>query len=132
MNKYIIALCDHALHAGLICPEDRTWAVNGLLQVMALDEFEEVSPVQAPLHEILNAMTQNAVDRGLCDDNQVARDLFDTKIMGVLTPAPREVRAIFNALYEKDPLKATDWFYAFSQDTNYIRRDRIAKAKKWR
>ena len=132
MNQYIYALCDHALRAGLICPEDRTWAINGILQVMGLDEIEAAEPAKAPLHEILDALTQNAVARGLCDDNQVARDLFDTKLMGVLTPAPREVRAIFNALYEKDPQKATDWFYAFSQDTNYIRRDRIERDRKWK
>ena len=132
MNKYIIALCDHALRTGLICSEDRTWAINNLLQVMALDEVDPSEAVQAPLHEILDALTQNAVERGLCDDNQVARDLFDTKLMGVLTPAPREVRSIFRALYEKDPVKATDWFYAFSQDTNYIRRDRIQKDVKWK
>jgi len=132
MNKYIFALCDHALKTGLILPEDKTWAVNGILQVMALDEAEETTPVCAPLHEILEALTEDAVRRGICDDNQVARDLFDTKLMGVLTPAPREVRAIFRELFEKDPVKATDWFYKFSQDTNYIRRDRIAKDMKWK
>ena len=132
MNKYIFALCEHALKTGLILPEDKTWAVNGILQVMALDEAEEVAPVSAPLHEILEALTEDAVRRGICDDNQVARDLFDTKLMGVLTPAPREVRAIFKELFENDPVKATDWFYKFSQDTNYIRRDRIAKDMKWK
>ena len=52
-----------------------------------------------PLHEILDALTEDAVKWGLCDDNQVAPDLFDTKLMGALTPAPREVRAIFRELY---------------------------------
>ena len=132
MNKYIFALCDHVLAAGLICPEDKTWAVNNLLQVLCLDEIEETEAIKAPLHEVLEALTEDAVKRGICDDNQVARDLFDTKLMGALTPAPREVRAAFQALYECDPVKATDWFYQFSQDTNYIRRDRIAKDKKWK
>lgn len=132
MNRYVFALCEHALQDGLICPEDRTWAVNSLLQVMGLDAIDPAEPVDAPLHEILDALTEDAVKRGLCDDNQVARDLFDTKLMGALTPAPREVRAIFRELYSADPVKATDWFYKFSQDTNYIRRDRIAKDKKWK
>ena len=57
----------------------------------------------------------------------MARDLFDTKLMGVLTPAPHEVRAKFRSLYAVSPEQATDWFYAFSQNTNYIRRDRIAR-----
>ena len=61
----------------------------------------------------------------------MARDLFDTKLMGVLTPAPHEVRAKFRSLYAVSPERATDWFYAFSQNTNYIRRDRIARDQKW-
>ena len=132
MNKYISALCEYALETGLILPEDKTWAINSILQVLALDEYTETAPAQAPLHEILEALTEDAVSRGICDDNQVARDLFDTKLMGALTPAPREVRAIFRELYAADPVKATDWFYKFSQDTNYIRRDRIAKDEKWK
>lgn len=131
MRGYINALCRHGLDTGLILPEDEIWAYNSLLQVLELDESETGDPVDAPLHEVLDALTQNAVDRGVCDDNQVARDLFDTKLIGALTPPPREVRAIFRELYEQEPKKATDWYYAFSQNTNYIRRDRIAKDQKW-
>jgi len=132
MNKYIFALADHAVKTGLIHPEDKIWAVNRLLETMGLDEAEETAPVQAPLHEILEALTENAVQRGLCDDNQVARDLFDTKLMGVLTPMPHEVREKFRALYAQSPEAATAWYYALSQDTNYIRRDRIARDEKWK
>ena len=132
MNKYIFALADHAVKTGLIHAEDKIWAVNRLLETMGLDEAEETAPVQAPLHEILGALTENAVQRGLCDDNQVARDLFDTKLMGVLTPMPHEVREKFRALYAQSPEAATAWYYALSQDTNYIRRDRIARDEKWK
>ncbi len=131
MNQYIFALVDHAEKAGLITHDDYTWAVNRVLEVMQLDEIEAAPAIDAPLHVILEALTQNAVERGICDDNQVARDLFDTKLMGVLTPAPREVRAIFRELFNRDPRLATDWFYQFSKNTNYIRADRIAKDMKW-
>lgn len=60
----------------------------------------------------------------------VHRDLFDTKIMGLLVPPPSDVIDIFNTLYtEHSPKEATDWFYKFSQDTDYIRRYRICKDK---
>ena len=40
--------------------------------------------------------------------------------------------AVSTGLIEKeDPVKATDYFYKLSQDSNYIRRDRIAKDQKW-
>jgi len=132
MNKYIYALVQHGVNTGLIEAEDAVWAVNRLLEVMQLDEAQPEAPAEAPLHEILEALTENAVTRGVCNDNQVARDLFDTKLMGVLTPMPHAVRAKFRSLYAESPRKATDWYYAFSQDTNYIRRDRIAKDEKWK
>ena len=132
MERNIFGLIQHAVRTGLIQEEDQLWAINRLLEVLELDEIEVDVPTQAPLHEILDALTENAVQRGICDDNQVARDLFDTKLMGVLTPMPHEVRAKFSQLYAQSPKEATDWYYAFSQDTNYIRRDRIAKDEKWK
>ena len=131
MNAYIFALIDYAERTGLITHDDYTWAVNRVLEVMQLDEITPAASAEGELHEILEALTQDAVDRGICEDNQVARDLFDTKLMGVLTPTPREVRAHFSVLFHRDPVAATDWFYRFSQNTNYIRRDRIARDMKW-
>ena len=52
--------------------------------------------------------------------------------MGRLTPRPAQVIEKFQTLYADDPRRATDWYYKFSQDTNYIRRDRIAKDMQWK
>ena len=106
MDRYIFALVDHAIHAGMIQAEDKIWAVNSILEVMKLDEIDVVAPAQAQLHEILEALTEDAVQRGVCDDNQVARDLFDTKLMGVLTPMPHEIRDKFRELYAQSPKAA--------------------------
>ena len=131
MRAYLDALLDYAVNAGLILREDRTFAFNRLLEIMGLDEGEGEGYVEAELPEILEALCDDACRRGLIDDNAVARDLFDTKLMGALTPFPHEVRAAFASLYEMSPQAATDWYYRFSQDTNYIRRDRIRKDRKW-
>ena len=132
MDTEILLLVSYAEQTGLIEACDRTWAINRLLEVMHLDGIGEVRTLQMlELPEILERLTQDAVERGICADDQASRDLFDTKLMGALTPAPHEIREKFKALYEEDPVSATDWFYRFSQDTNYIRRDRIAKDKKW-
>lgn len=131
MNESIFGLVDYAVRCELIEEDDRLWALNRLLEVMELDGVEPATASGAPLHVLLETLTEDAVARGVCEDNQVARDLFDTRLMGVLTPAPREVREQFRELYRESPWQATDWFYKFSQDTNYIRRDRIAKDQKW-
>ena len=85
-----------------------------------------------PLEQILTALTDDAVNRGIISDDITSRDLFDTRLMGILTPPPREVRSKFDALYAADPKAATDWFYKFSQDTDYIRRYRILKDVRWK
>ena len=130
-NAEISALVRHAVRCGLISREDSLCAANRLLEAMRLDEYEPAEPASGTLAELLDALTADAVRRGVCEDNIVARDLFDTKLMGALMPWPREVSSRFRALYELSPETATDWFYRFCQDTNYIRRDRIARDVKW-
>jgi len=132
INTYISSLIQYGLRTGLIEEADRTCVTNQILQLMQLDSYEPVPAVKMQLKDILAGFLTDAVNRNLCEDNITAKDLFDTKLMGILTPFPREVRAKFADLYAEDPEKATDWFYKFSQDTDYIRRYRIEKDMRWK
>ena len=132
VNGYLTALVRYGLEKGLIEPCDQTYITNQLLMTMGLDSYEYEEAPALELEDILAGLLDDAVARGVCDDNITARDLFDTKLMGVLTPLPREVRAKFAALYAADPRKATDWYYTLSQDTDYIRRYRIKKDLRWK
>ena len=129
--NYLDALIGYGLEKCLIAPEDEIYVRNRLLEILALDEPKDEEAGVSTLAEILDGLTSDAVRRGLLDDNVTARDLFDTKLMGALTPYPHEVRRHFADLYAESPRAATDWYYRFSCDTNYIRRDRIAKDVKW-
>lgn len=132
-NESIQALVDYAERTGLIDSADRVWAVNRLLEVLHADTY--TPPKQAAsgsLADILRDLCDCALETGALEqDSVVYRDLFDTKLMGALTPMPSQVHSNFTFLYNQDPKRATDWFYQFSQNTNYIRRDRIAKDVKW-
>lgn len=123
-----------ALSAGLIEEEDKVYSRNSLLSVFNLDDCEEVSvenlPIEKP-YEILDRMCSWAAEKGIIEDTFDERDLFDTKIMGEITPRPSEVIKKFKKDYEISPEKATDNYYAFSQNTNYIRTNRIAKNLHW-
>jgi len=130
-DTYLSSLVQYGLCTGLIEECDKTYLINRLLQVMELDSYEDVPPKDLPLEEILRGLVENAIARGICEDNITAKDLFDTKLMGELTPPPREVRRRFAALYAEDPIRATDWYYQLSQDTDYIRRYRIEKDRRW-
>ena len=137
MEKLLNALLDYAEEKELILPEDRVWAFNRLLEVLQLDAADGGEEIPMPGKDapmpaaVLDLLTEDAVRRGIVESGSTAHDLFDTKLMGVLTPAPHEVRAKFRELYAQSPEAATDWFYTFSKDTNYIRRDRLAKDEKW-
>ena len=48
-----------------------------------------------------------------------------------LLPRPSEVIRRFYAFYKESPQKATDFYYKFSCDSDYIRRYRIKKDMKW-
>ena len=132
VNGYVTALVRYGLEKGLIEPCDQTYITNQLLMTMGLDSYEYEEAPAMELEDILAGLLDDAVARGVCDDNITAKDLFDTKLMGVLTPLPREVRAKFAALYAAGPQKATDWYYTLSQDTDYIRRYRIKKDLRWK
>ncbi len=132
VNGYIAALADYAVAKGLIEEADRPWAVNRLLETMGLSSYEAPETVpQASLEEILTALVNDAVARGVIEDGIASRDLFDTKLMGVLTPRPSQVIAAFREKMAESREAATDWFYNFCQDTDYIRRYRIARDVKW-
>ena len=126
-------LLGYALRTGLIEEYDRTWAVNSLLQAMGLDFWEEPQQVKdRPLEDILKELLDDAAARGRIEEDTTSRDLFDTELMGILTPRPAQVISEFRRRYQADPKAATDWFYRFSQDTDYIRRYRIARDVKWK
>ncbi len=135
IDTAVAKLVRYAETTGLIAPEDHIWAVNTLLEALKLDSYTEPALDDAPidLPAVLDELMDDAHARGVLEnDSIVYRDLFDTALMGRLTPPPREVIAKFRALYAEDPVKATDWYYRLSQDTNYIRRDRIAKDMQWK
>ena len=131
----IARLVAYAQRTGLIEESERVWAVNTLLEALGLNSYTE--PQEAvegdiDLPEVLTALMDDAHARGVLPEDSITyRDLFDTMLMGRLTPRPAQVIGTFHSLYAESPRKATDWYYRFSQDTNYIRRDRIARDRKW-
>ena len=128
-------LVRYGIDTGLIEESDRTYMINQYLRVLGLDDFEGVDIEGEPivLTDVLDALIDDAAARGLCDgDSIVSRDLFDTMLMGVMTPRPSEVIREFETRRARSPKEATDWFYRFCQDANYIRRDRIKRDLRWK
>ena len=136
MNKVyaaIGALVDYAVTHGLAEDADRHYLVNALLEKLGLDDYDPVGDVPFEgLDDILDTLVDYAAEQGLLKSESITgRDLFDTALMGAVTPRPSDVIETFRSLYGESPEKATDWFYQFSQDTNYIRATRVAKDIRW-
>ena len=126
----IDSLLDYAKSCELLHPRDETFARNSLLAELKLESYEKQAE-HFDFPECLNCLCDYAAEQGLISDTIAERDLFDTKLMGCVTPRPSEVVRKFWSLYQQSTEAATDYFYKLSQDCNYIRRDRIAKDEHW-
>ena len=97
----IHSLAEYCLRKGLIAPSEKTWAINTILDILRLDACE---PGEAPEGEIdlaavLDTLLDDAHARGVLAENSIVyRDLFDTRLMGALTPRPAQVIEKFRAL----------------------------------
>ena len=128
-------LVDYGIRTGLTPECERIYTTNLLLDLFHEDNYDEPEAVaygSPDLETILANLLNIAVERGIIEDNVVYRDLFDTKLMNCLLPRPAQVQAAFWEKYAISPEKATDYYYKFSQDSDYIRRYRVAKDLKWK
>ena len=129
--RAINGLIRHAIEADLITNDDIFVVRNQLMDILKLTDWDDKEPLTGNIEELLEPLIDYAVKAGIIEDTSVQRDLFDTRVMGVFTPMPREVNATFQRKYSASPSAATEWYYAFSKSLNYVRAERIAKDLKW-
>lgn len=128
-------LIDYSIRNNLITKDDELVVRNMLMDALCVTEWTD-APVQEPdgdaaIDDILAVLIDYAAAHGVIEDTAANRDLFDTKLMGIVTPMPREVIRDFWAAYRRSPEAATDWYYDQSKKLNYVRAGRIAKDLKW-
>ena len=131
VSSAIKSLVEYGVKENLLDELDKTLAVNRVLEILEMDSIDDDLPTTAPLEEILKTLLDYAVEKGICEDSVVFKDLLDTKIMGALTPMPSTVIKEFNELYKQSPKKATEYYYHLSRKSDYIREYRIKNDVKW-
>ena len=133
LSENIAKLVQYGIECGLTPECERTYTTNLLLEAFGEDEYnapaEEFHNVD--LEATLKALLDEACSRGIIEDSIVYRDLFDTKLMNCLMPRPAQVQKEFAEKYEQSPQAATDYFYKLNQDSDYIRRYRVCKDRRW-
>lgn len=132
IDEQVRKLVCYGLERGLFTERDEIYVTNRILEILQLDEYNcDTAFEGVNLEETLKALLDYAAEKGLLENDTTHRDLFDTKLMGALMPRPSEVTNRFKELYAISPKAATDYFYTLSQDSDYIRRYRVAKDIKW-
>lgn len=135
IDTHIHRLVQFGIQQGLVHEADRIYTTNQILGVLGQSEIQDVVLGEEPLASatpMLEEICAYAVAQNLIEDSITEKDLFDTKIMNCLMPRPSEVIHTFQNKYEKDPQAATDYFYAMSIASNYIRKDRTDKNIRWK
>ena len=133
LYEAIKKLVQYGISTGLTPESERIYTTNLLLDVMKEDDFEDV-PCDLDnnvLEDVLSELLDEAVKRGIIEDSITCRDLLDTKLMNCLMPRPAQIQEKFWEKYAASPEAATDYYYELSQDSDYIRRYRIKKDRKW-
>ena len=101
MNKLISELVKYGIDKGLIDAEDKIFVINSILQIFGLNSFVWSDENIRPINDILSDMIDYAIEHGLIEEDTVTnRDLFDTKVMGAITPMPSNIRNRFRELYD--------------------------------
>lgn len=98
INFLIEELFSYGRANGLVEEADEVFVTNQLLSLFERNEYEKSGSVSKirPVHEILEDLLQYALNHHILEDDTItAKDLFDTKIMGLLTPLPSQVQRRF-------------------------------------
>ncbi len=128
-------LINYGITQNLITKADQFVVQNQLMEALHLTDWQlsgAGTEPDASIDAILQPLVEYACSNGIIADTAASRDLFDTKLMGILTPMPHEMIAKFQERYQESPEAATDWYFDISQKLNYVRAGRIAKDKKWK
>lgn len=130
-------LIDYSVKNGLIDSIDEIVIRNNLMSILGVSDWIAPESGEADkdlsVDEILERLIKYACDNGIIEDTANSRDLFDTRLMGVVTPLPHEIYGEFMRRYNSvSPENAVDNYYDFNKKVNYVRAGRIAKDLKWK
>lgn len=129
ISRTISGFIKQAIQMDLVKSVDKIYLQNRLLDILHLDDFLEPE-ILDELPELLDSMDEliaHAIQNELIEDHQYEKDIFEAKLMNLVTPMPSILNENFWEKYEEDKEHATDYFYQLSQDNNYIKTRNIAK-----
>ena len=129
INLRINQLIEYGLSNELLKEDDTYYAINKILKLLKLDNFERIKEMEdISFPKLINDIFDFSYQKGLIENNSTnSRDAFEAQIIDTLLPRPSELNRMFYQKYKTGPKTATNFFHAFSVATNYIKTDRIKR-----
>ncbi|HBP37697.1 MAG TPA: galactose-1-phosphate uridylyltransferase, partial [Clostridiales bacterium] len=137
-EQLLASLVQLAISKDLITADDRFFAVNRLIARLQIDTVSPelgpslrtgtgTAPASASTPEIIDALVDDAVRRGVCADLSDLQEILAADLMTIFLDKPSSINSRFWQIYRTGPRQATDWFYRLSRDSNYIQTASIAR-----
>ncbi|GEK90556.1 UDP-glucose--hexose-1-phosphate uridylyltransferase [Alkalibacterium kapii] len=129
IDQIMTDFLDYYIKTGEVDALDRIYLTNRLLDLFEKKEILQLLPSKNNHHklEMLDALVEHAVETEIIENLPSSRDVFEAKIMDIVTPLPSKINQLFWQEYNKEPKAATDFFFKLSQENNYIKTREIAK-----
>lgn len=127
--QHIATLVESAIEVDLIKAEDRIYARNQVLAQLKLTDFPDTVTKIAgeSIPEALEAIVDYAVEHHIIPNALDATEILRANVMNCFVARPSVINQTFDEQYQISPKSATDYFYALSQNSNYIQTERVKK-----
>ncbi len=121
----------YALKKNLITKRDVPYITNQLAGLFKItDPHSTSNEYSDSIDDILAPLLEYAVEQDMIQSlHPDFADLLDSEIMGILCDRPSIIQQKFSEF--SSTKEATDWFYQYNIDINYIRMNRINKNIIW-
>lgn len=129
ISQAVVDFADLAIQTGAYDSSDRIYVQNMILALIGEASLDaDLLPSERLDALILSDfLCQIAKQNGQFDDLQAHEDIFQAKLMNILTPTPSRLNQVFHDKYALSPSAATDYFYALSKKNDNIKTRAIAK-----
>ena len=122
--KVIEKFADEVINSGAYEPLDRVYVINKIRALVG----DEASSVEANDEQTsVKQLVDLAVQNKKISDDVTSREVLNDQLYDLITPTPSKTNGIFWQKMQKSPEKATDWFYKFCENNNYVKKEAIAK-----
>lgn len=129
-KQNVRCLIDYASKCLYLDENDADYVSNLLLDLLRLDEPCDGPVKSYEIYGVLSALSEYAVRKKIIEEHE--RPLFETKLMGLITPSPSRVIEEFDSVAHFSGVEsACNMLFKLGEDSTYLRRPDLDKNIIW-